>query len=852
TLDMLQSPQPVPIEVAFTELVNELDAIQEDFILVLDDHHAIETQDIHTGLTFLIENLPSRMHLVIAGRSDPALPLPQYRARRDLVELKQADLRFSYQEVFEFLNQMMDLGLADEQIAAIEQTTEGWVAGIQLAAIVLQSHLSMQHKKDIPGFIRSFTGRQRYIFDYLAQEVLSQQPEPIQHFLLATSILERLNGPLCDHLLRSEREPFNTGAHRPSAAILESLEQANLFIVPLDEERQWYRYHHLFAEFLENQLELKAGPAEIAAFHQGASQWYEQNHFISEAISHAVQAGDFDRAVYLVLQVGPELFDHSELITLMDWIGAIPGKYVRRHPDLQMLYCWALLATSQFGKVEQQLQEAEQELGITVSSGEGRTYLSASQRGALAEIACLRANVAFHHLDMPSVLALSNQALAFLGNDVETGPLQPRTNLLSVVAFNTALVHEFGGDIQAAIEDFARTLVYSQQMNNRHLALMAYSHLGKLQAFQGHLIQAAQTYRQALQTSGKAAERTSLSSGLVYAGLGNIYYEWNKLDNAAEHLNKGVEFGRLWANLETLLSGYTGLAYLNAAQGDLEAALANLDALLSFIETHQPQWNLSVIEAHRAVLQARAGELAAAEGWRQTLLWDIDEEIPFEREEEITLLVKVLLASGKYAEASQWTSRLLAREELASNQGRLIEVLALQALVAQAQGETEKAFSSLERALTLAEPEGYLRLFLDEGESMQRLILDFRNRVANDISGREKLLGYMDKLISAFSTPAMKVSKTVIKPAAGQKTPVRESVESPQQAPVNSTSRPLSAREAEVLHWMAHGLTNQQIADILFVSLNTVKTHVKNILSCLEVQNRTQAIARARELGILE
>lgn len=826
--DMLQSQQPPPTETILTELLNEIDLLPFDFALVLDDYHSVDTRPIHEGLAFLLENLPPRMHLMIAGRTEPPLPLPTFRVRRDLIELHAEDLRFTKQEAASFLNQVMGLSLSAEEIDALDHLTEGWVAGLQLAA------LSMQGIEDVSGFIRSFSGSHRYIFDYLAQEVLNRQPPEIQAFLLQTSVLERLCSDLCEAILDNkgkgigDKGTLSPIPYSPSQEILEFLERSNLFLVPLDQERRWYRYHHLFAEFLQTRLEQQAGREAIARLRRSASQWFEQRGYISEAISLALAAEDYDQAVSLVKAATEEMFLRSQLHTLVRWVQAIPDYSLRADPVLSMSYCWALLATGQTADIEPHLQGVEHILGTAADGSEYSLSQSADIQGALGEITCIRASLAFNQMDFHRVVFLSKQAQTYLNQSNGISLFTERTDLMGIASFNLAVAFEMMGDLTAAKEEFSRCIPLIQ--NNLHLLPLAISHLAQLHWVGGQLRQAEQTYLQAQQVVGKAGTFSPMA-GTIYTGLGNILYEKNKPEQAVDHFNRGIEMGRQWTMWEVLVSGYAGLLRVKMAQDQFDEACSLLEELNQYVNRFQIAWGPPTIEMLKALVSANMGDLEDAARWAASSGIPLDREINYFLEGQAIILARVLIKLRKLEPAGRLVSSLLAGAEAGQRWGRVIEILILQALIQSDQRKWEDALEALHRALTLAEPEGYIRIFLDEGEPVKALLKDIQ------LNAKGPLAAYIRELLAAF-------------PDGDQAAPIPSKIESPKPA-LQKPSDMLSSRELEVLRLIADGLTNQEIAERLVVSLNTVKTHVKNIFSRLEVSSRTQATAKARELGLL-
>ncbi len=814
-LGMLQASQPPSIEVILTELLNEVAGIQDHFLLALDDYHAIDNENIHHGLTFLLENIPPQMHLVIASRTEPPLPLPLLRVRRALVELSLTDLRFNAQEAADFLTQVMGLELTAGDIATLEKLTEGWIAGLQLAA------LSMQGMADISGFIRSFTGSHRYVFDYLAQEVLNQQPKNLQRFLLQTSILDRLTSPLCNSVTGQ------TG----SQELLEQLEQANLFLVALDQERRWYRYHHLFADFLQARLQQEVESAELADLHLRASEWYEKHAYPVEAAAHALAARNFERAEQLILKASAELFVRSELASVLNLLSALPEERRRANPHLCMAGAWAQLATGHIEEVEAYLQDIENSLGITPDGSQESMQAPPNILGALGEISCLRASLSFHHSDVPGVMEWCRRADAYLGEGGSEGLFNDTASLQPVITFNRALALEFSGEIQSSSKYFAETIELSRQDQNFHILPMAISHLAQLQKIQGGLRQAAATYEQALHDV-QGTHFFSPLSGMVYTGLGNLLVEWNELPRAEEYLKRGIEMGRQWMQWEILVSGFTGLARLKIAQEEPETALALLQEMTEIGDTMQIPWPGYVSAAFRAQVMIRQGNIEPALRWAEQSGIHAEDEPNYFQEGEYITLLRVLIGLSELESALSLAERLLRAAEAGQRWGRVIEILLLQALALNNLKNHEQALITLRRALDLAEPEGYLRIFLEEGQPMQLLLQE----IADEGSS------YATRLLNLFheaprETVADRKNAKTTQPKPGH--------------PATILIDPLSDRELEVLSLIAASLTNQEIADRLTISLNTVKTHVKNIYNKLNVRSRIEATDRARELGLI-
>ena len=814
-LATLQSPQPPPIEAILTALINEIAAVPDPLALVLDDYHLITAQPIHEALTFLLDHLPPQVHLAIATRADPPLPLARLRARGQLTELRATDLRFTPTEAAAFLNGVMGLGLSVDDIAALDARTEGWIAGLQMAA------LSMRGRKDVTGFIEAFSGSHRFVLDYLVEEVLDRQSSDTQNFLLKTSILERMTAPLCDAVTgRDDSQP-----------ILAQLEQANLFLIPLDDERRWYRYHHLFADLLRSRLEQTppsvppSGGDErggVPALHCRASEWYEQNGLTIEAVSHALAAGDIDRVARLVEGNALAMMDHGELSTLVGWLDALPDEVVRSRPWLCVAHAWALIHAGQLDAVESLLQGAEKALDAFGEHAETpaipplRTQAQVSRaelQHIAGHVAAIRAYAGTLKGDMSRVRELACEALEHL----------PEEDLMARGWAATLLASAFrySGDLSAAAQALTEALAISQVAGDSNVAANILCDLAELQAVQGKLHEAAATCWDALQlTDGYArlGGRQLPIIGHAYTRMSAVLREWNDLEAAVRYAREGLELGKQWGQVAALLHGYGEVARALQAIGDVDGAL---DAIhqARHITSGVSSWFVARVAAWEARLRLAQGDVAVASRWAQESGLSVDDELSFQRYEEYCALARFRIAQGRVDEAVRLLARLLNMTEAAGAMGRVIEILVLQALALQALGKVDQALTALERALSLAEPEGYVRTFIDEGAPMGELL---RQAAARGIK-----LDYVSALLIALE------SETKTKDVHP------------------SLIEPLSERELEVLRLLATGLSNKEIAQTLVIAVGTVKQHLKSIYGKLQVHNRTEAASRARDLGLL-
>jgi len=795
-LAVLQSPQPPSTESILTTLLNEITTIPDTFILVLDDYHVIDANPVNQALTFLLEHLPPQIHLVIATREDPPLPLARLRARGQLTELRAADLRFTPTEAADFLNQVMGLNLAVEDIAALEARTEGWIAGLQLAA------LSMQGCQNAASFIKSFTGSHHFVLDYLVEEVLQRQSESIQTFLLRTSILARLCGPLCDAVLGS---PSASGQET-----LEYLERANLFIVPLDNERRWYRYHHLFAELLRQRLHQSASAGNedggVAEYHIRASQWYEDHGLEIEAFQHAAAGNDIERAERIIQGKGIPLHFRGAVAAILGWLASLPKTVLDARPSLCVRYATLSLVAGQTTGVEEKLQAAEAALAAALQGAEPDN----KTRDLIGQIAASRATLALTRYQPEAMITEARRALEYLPPD----SLFSRIRAIWTLGF----AYQVQGDRAAAGQAYTEAIAISQASGNIRMTIVATISLGAIQEFENHLYQAAETFRSGLQLAG---DHPQPFENEAHLGLARIFYEWNDLEAAEQHGQQGLQLARQYDRvIDRYILSEVFLARLKLARGDVAGAAAILAETVQSVRQNNFVHRISEVAAAQVLVLLRQGDLAAAAQLAKT------HELPISQ-------ARVLLAQGDPSAALALLSPLRQQMEAKGWQDERLRVMVLQAVAHHAHGQRDKAVQLLSDALSLAEPGGFIRLFVDEGEPMRMTLSDFRLSIEKQPRGQDhKLFGYVDKLLAAFAQP----------------------VALPQSKIENPNSRmpePLSQRELEVLQLVAQGLSNSEIGERLFLALDTVKGHNRNIYGKLQVQRRTEAIARGRELGLL-
>ena len=772
-LSLLQSPQPPPIDSLLTPLLNQLALMPQDFVLVLDDYHVLDSQEIDTALTFLIDNQPPQMHLVITTREDPRLPLARLRVRGQLTEIRPADLRFTIDEASAFLNSAMGLNLSADYIAALEQRTEGWVAGLQLAAI------SMQGQEDPAGFIQSFTGSHHFVLDYLMEEVLNRQPPHIQDFLLKTSILDRICTPLCAAILQQDAED--------ALAMLEHVRQANLFLIPLDNERKWFRYHHLFADLLRQRLLSDiAGfsPEDVNALHTRASIWYETNGFELEAFQHAIASDDIERAERLIESQGTPMYLRGIVKPILTWIASLPQHTLDQHPSLWFAYASTLLLTGQHTSVEQKLNDAENALK--------NVELNDTAQDIMGRIASMRATLAVIQNDVDAMIAHSDDALA---------RLHPENVAIRIASHWTrGYAYQLQGNHQLARHAYEDVLRLGQSDNKSFYAIVATVSLGQLEELDNQLHQASESYQSAIKLSGEPPHQIASEA---FLGLARISYQWNDLEAAQTYGQQCHNLLQQMENTDTTASYKVFLAYMHQSRRDFKGATAILDEAEAFVRQNNFMFRMpDIVEAQVRVLIHRDNLTTALQ------LAEVH-NLPISQ-------ARIYLAQKNADRALQILSPFIQKAKETGLQHEYLKGLVLQAVVYHVLNQPDAALKVLEESLALAKQGGFIRIFVDEGIVMKELLSE---AVAQDIFPT-----YSQKLLRAFESTA------------------------PASQPLID---PLSDRELEILQLIGDGLSNREVSERLFIALDTVKGHNRNIYQKLQVKRRTEAVARARELGLI-
>ncbi len=817
---LMMASQQGPAEAILTSLINDLDAAPREIALVLDDYQSIKSQSVHQAVAFLLDHCPNTFHLVLATRSDPPLPLARLRARGHTVELRAAVLSFTELEAAEFLNDIMGLNLDIGSVTTLQERTEGWIVGLQMAA------LSMRDRKDVAGFIEGFSGTNRFILDYLLEEVLASQSPEIQRFLLCTSILERLTAPLCDALLADDEGSMTVGDDSStrwaslfpsqSASVLEYLERANLFLVPLDDERLWYRYHHLFADLLRTQLQRSLGARGVAELHIRAAEWHGRNGSILEAINHASAASDVERVERFVEQSYREMVSRGEQTWLRVWTGRLSKELVHRRPWLCIYEAYSHSWFGELEEAERLLEQAEKALGSGISASDVRLMQG--------HIAYVRSRVTAMRGDL-------HRAIEFC---LVARECVPAGNLALQLDTQITLGYEYflHGDYAEARPTLSETIRSGIAAGAVINTVAAACVLARLVAVEGLLNESYDLYQMAAQQIPQASGQHLGVKALVEIGIADLLCERNELVAAQAYMKQGLALLACWDKADDWVLAYITLARIHLAQANRSDALEAIEKAADVIQTRG-----IFSEARRAAENAQVklwlaqGDLQTADRWAGSQVERLGSDGQFGFENELTNIARarVLIALNRPDEAIELLSYLEETARAAGRVGRVIEILLLKALALRETGNSEQAILAMTKCLRLAEPEGYVRLFLDEGQPVRLLLAQWLAH-----AGAGSVRDYAVQLLTHFDAEPHEV-------AAAQE----------EVSPTGDLLEPLSERELEVLHLIAMGRTNREIARQLIVAPGTVKAHAASIYRKLDVANRTEAVSRARQLGIL-
>ena len=811
-LDLFKSPELPPLPSILTALVNSMNGVSEDFILVLDDYHLADAKPINTIMTFLLDHLPPRMHIILSTRSDPLLPLSRLRSQNQVLEIRATDLSFTREEIVQFIHKNLSTDLTQDDIRLLETKTEGWITGLQLAV------LSLQGREDAAQFIKQFKGDNRYIADYLMEEVLAGQPEHIQKFLLYTSILDRLYGPLCD-TVTGQKDSYQT---------LIELEKANLFIYSLDNEQKWFRYHRLFSDLLHQRLR-HTQPDIVNELHHRASEWSLRNSFRDEAVFHALAAQDFDRASILIEDIAEPMWERGQQSKLLRWFASLPTGMVSKKPMLSILQARAQVMSGEPQSAELTLQRAEQALETACGEmfemlPDGTSIHRELDRDELCgKIATVRAILGMYQGDVGRTTQQGRKALELL----------PKEEMVwrGVAASTLGMAQSWAGtgDFIKARQAFSEARDISEAAGNDSFSLFAGLGLAAIEVYEGRLKEALKAFRKLDNfVNEKGLAETGYASS-IQSSIGAILFEMNEIEEGISLVEESIKHSERIYDRIILEANRLNFVRMLFSQGEYHEAqnvIASIEQ--DIIDFEIPPWMKHRTSALRARIYLAKKNREEANRWVEDSGLNLKGRITHRHEAEFLAFARILHDQNRLDEADHLLKRLINNAEAGNRTLVVIEALLIRSLVLYDRGDVNKALEVLDQVLILAEPGGFVRIFVDEGPDMAALL-------SKSLAGLEKSHGqqpscvsraYLKKLLVAFEA---------------EKTAPKEKIH----------TESLSEREVEVLQLIAAGFSNKDIANKLFISLNTVRTHTKNINSKLEVHSRTQAVARAKELGLL-